>query len=122
MSPRLKGSKNLYSNVYISGVLSLHRFQLDYIIAMTQLNKVYKLIPKYEKMTQENEQKFKVNEKCVLDNIKKLCKRIESLEEQHKKIDKYINAVSIVAQKDLVVQYCSSNVSIYSGYGSHYIL
>lgn len=92
---------------------------MDYIIAMTRLNKVYKLIPKYEKMTQKDGHKFKLNEKCVLENIKKLCKSIESLEEQHKKIDKYINAVSIVARKNLVAQYCSSNVSIYSGYSPH---
>lgn len=105
-------------NIYISGVLSLHRFQLDYIIAMTQLNKVYKLIPKYEKMALD-EQKFKLNEKCVLENIKTLCKSIESLEEQQNKMDRYIDAVSISAWKDLVAQYCSLNVSIYSGNGSH---
>lgn len=89
---------------------------------MTQLNKVYKIIPRYEKNTQEIDHKFKLNEKCVLENIKKLCKSIESLEEQHKTMDKYINAVSIVARKDLVAQYCSINVSIYSGYGSHSML
>lgn len=89
---------------------------------MTRLNKVYKLFPKYEVITQEEEQeKFKFDEKCVLENIKKLCKSIESLEERHEKMDKYINAVSIVARKDLVAQYCSSNVLIYSGHCLHLI-
>lgn len=86
---------------------------------MTRLNKVYKLSSKYEVITQEEDHKFKFNEKCILEDIKKLCKSIESLEEQHDKMNKYINAVSIVARKDLVAQYCSLNILIYSGYSVH---
>lgn len=107
--------------LYVSGVLVLYKFQLNNIIAMTRLNKVYKLSPKYEVITQEitEDHNFKFNEKCVLEDIKKLCKSIESLEEQHDKMNKYINAVSIVARKDLVAQYCSLNILIYSGYSAH---
>lgn len=82
---------------------------------MTQLNKVYKLSPKYEISTQEEEIKFKFNEQIILKSIKDLCKSIESLEEQHEKMNKYIHAISIVARKDLVAQYCSLNILIYSG-------
>jgi len=81
---------------------------------MTQLNKVYKLSTKLEVITQEK-LKLKFNEKSVLENIKDLCKRLESLEKQHENMNKYIHAVSIVARKDLVAQYCSSNILIYSG-------
>ncbi|XP_022165272.1 uncharacterized protein LOC111030188 isoform X2 [Myzus persicae] len=99
----------------LKGVISLCRFQSNMIIAMTQLNKVYKLSAKYEVVTQEEELKFKFNEKSILENIKNLCKSIESLEEQHENLNKYINAVSIVARKDLVAQLCSLNILIYSG-------
>lgn len=105
----------LHLNLYILGVISLCRFQSNMIIAMTQLNKVYKLSAKYEVVTQEEELKFKFNEKSILENIKNLCKSIESLEEQHENLNKYINAVSIVARKDLVAQLCSLNILIYSG-------
>lgn len=88
---------------------------------MTQLHKVYKLSTKLEVISQE-ELKHTFNEKSVLENIKDLCKSIESLEEQHEKINKYINAVSIVARKDLVAKYCSSNILIYSGYIAYSIL
>lgn len=108
-------SKIVFKFQYVSGVLTLHKFQLNNIIVMTQLNKVYKLSPKYEVITQEEEPKFKFNEKCVLENIKELCKSIESLEEQQDKMNKYINAVSVVARKDLIAQYCSLNILIYSG-------
>lgn len=100
---------------YVLGVVTLHRFQSNDLIAMTQLNQVYKLSPKYEVLTQEEKPKFQLNEKSILDNIKDLCKNIESLEEQHEQINNYINVVSIVARKDLVAQYCSLNVLIYSG-------
>jgi len=81
---------------------------------MTRLNKVYKLSAQLEVITQE-ELKFKFNEKPILENIKNLCKNLESLEEQHENMNKYINAVSIVARKDLVAQFCSLNILIYSG-------
>lgn len=95
-------------------MISLHRFQLSNIIAMTQLNKVYQLCLNYEVITQE-ENKFKFNEEIVLKNIKDLCKSIESLEKQHEKMDSYINAVSIAARKDVIAQHCSFDVLIYSG-------
>lgn len=87
---------------------------------MTQLNKVYKLSPNYEVITQE-ENKFKFNEEIVLKKIKDLCKNIESLEKQHEKIDSYVNALSIVARKDLIAQYCSFDVLIYSGNCFYYV-
>lgn len=96
------------------GVSLLKKFQFSKIIAMTQLNKVYKLSPKYV-ISQKTELKFKFNENSILEDIKNLYKGIELLEEQHTKIDKYIDAVSIVARKDLIVQCCSLNVLIYSG-------
>lgn len=83
---------------------------------MTQMNKVYKLSPKYEVVTPKEKWKFQLNEKSILKNIKDLCKNIESVEEQHEQINNYINAVSIVARKDVVAKYCSLNVLIYSGY------
>lgn len=109
-------------NIYILGVNSLSLFQSNNIIAMTRLNKVYKLSAKHEVITQEEELKFKFNEKSTLENIKVLCKNIESLEEQHDNMNKYINAVSIVARKDSVAQYCSLNLLIYSGYIVYSIL
>lgn len=81
---------------------------------MTQLNKVYKLSPNYQVISQENN-KFKFNEEIVLKNIKDLCKSIESIEKQQQKMDLYINAVSLVARKDLIAQYCSFDILIYSG-------
>lgn len=105
----------LYLNIYILGVISLCRFQSNIIIAMTRLNKVYKLSAILEVITQEDELKFKFNEKSILENIKYFCKSIESLEEQHENMNKYINAISIVARQDLVAQYCSLNILIYSG-------
>lgn len=105
----------LYLNIYILGVISLCRFQSNIIIAMTRLNKVYKLSAILEVITQEEELKFKFNEKSILENIKYFCKSIESLEEQHENMNKYINAISIVARQDLVAQYCSLNILIYSG-------
>lgn len=75
---------------------------------------MYTLSLKYE-ITQNDEPKFKFNEKSILKYMKDLCKTIESLEEQHEKMNKYIHAVSIVARKDLVAQHCSVNVLIYSG-------
>ncbi|XP_025414302.1 uncharacterized protein LOC112686300 [Sipha flava] len=98
----------------LKGVLSLHKFLLNNIIAMTQLNKVYKLSPNYQIITQE-ENKFKFNEEIVLKKIKDLCKNVESIEKQQEKMDLFINAVSIVARKDLIAQYCSFDVLIYSG-------
>jgi alanine dehydrogenase len=92
---------------------------------MTQLNKVYKLSPNYQIITQE-ENKFKFNEEIVLKKIKDLCKNVESIEKQQEKMDLFINAVSIVARKDLIAQYCSFDVLIYSGnkllhfYTNHY--
>lgn len=86
---------------------------------MTQLNKVYKLSTKYDIISENKEFKFKFNEKSVLENIKCLCKNIESLEEQQKKMNEYINAVSLVARKDFIAQYCSLNVLIYSGYSAY---
>lgn len=84
---------------------------------MTQLNKMYKLSPKYDTIAQEERFKFKLNnENSILEDIQNLCKGIESLEVQHEKINKYISAISIVARKDLVAQYCSLNVLLYSGY------
>lgn len=84
---------------------------------MTQLNKMYKLSPKYDTITREERFKFKFNnENSILEDIQNLCKGIESLEEQHEKMNKYISAVSIAARKDLVAQYCSFNVLLYSGY------
>jgi len=109
-------------NLYIIGVISLCRFQSNIIIAMTRLNKVYKLSAKLEITTQEEELKFKFNEKSILENIKNLCQSIESLEEQQENMNKYINAVSIVARKDLVAQFCSLNILIYSGCIVYYIL
>jgi len=82
---------------------------------MTQLNKVYKLKHTYEVITQEVNLKLKVYEKSILDDIKYLYENIESLKEQHKQINEYINAVSITAQKNLVAQHCSFNILIYSG-------
>jgi len=108
-------------NLYILGVISLCRFRSNIIIAMTRLNKVYKLSAKLEVITQE-ELKFKFNEKSILENIKNLCKSIQSLEEQHENMNKYINAVSIVARQDLVAQFCSLNILIYSGCILYYIL
>lgn len=104
----------------VLGVVTLHKFQFNDFIAMTQLNQVYKLSPKYVVTAQEETLKFQLNEKSILDNIKDLCKNIESLEEQHEQINNYINVISIVARKDLVAQYCSLNVLIYSGY-LHYV-
>ncbi|KAL4131403.1 hypothetical protein QTP88_008719 [Uroleucon formosanum] len=98
----------------LKGVISLCRFQSNIIIAMTRLNKVYKLSAILEVITQEEELKFKFNEKSILENIKYFCKSIESLEEQHENMNKYINAISIVARQDLVAQYCSLNILIYS--------
>lgn len=94
--------------------MSIHRYQFSNIIAITQQNKVYKLNPKYEEIIQ-GELKVKLNENDILENIKDLCKSIESIEEQHKKLNKYINAVAVVARKDLIAQYCSLNILIYSG-------
>jgi len=105
----------LHLNLYILGVISLCRFQSNNIIAMTRLNKVYKLSINLEVITKEDELKFKFNEKSILENIKILCKNLESLKEQHDDMNKYINAVSIVARKDLVAQHCSLNILIYSG-------
>ncbi|KAF0753240.1 Uncharacterized protein FWK35_00018072 [Aphis craccivora] len=99
----------------LKGVISLCRFQSNNIIAITRLNKVYKLSSKLEVITKEEELKFKFNEKSILKNIKILCENIESLKEQHDNMNKYINAVSIVARKDLVAQHCSLNILIYSG-------
>ncbi|XP_001948571.1 uncharacterized protein LOC100165824 [Acyrthosiphon pisum] len=98
----------------LKGVISLCRFQSNIIIAMTRLNKVYKLSAKLEVITQE-ELMVKFDEKSILENIKNLCKSIQSLEEQHENMNKYINAVSIVARQDLVAQFCSFNILIYSG-------
>lgn len=110
------GNVLLHLNLSILGVISLCPFQSNNIIAMTRLNKVYKLSTKLEVITKEEELKFKFNEKSILENIKILCKKIESLKEQHDNMNKYINAVSIVARKDLVAQHCSINILIYSGY------
>lgn len=101
--------------LHILGVLSLHKYQLNSIIATTQLNKLYIITLKYKIITQDEEPKIKFNEKSILKNMKDLCKNIESLEEQHEKMNKYIHAVSLVARKDLVAQHCSLNVLIYSG-------
>lgn len=93
----------------------MHKFQFNDVIAMTQVNKIYKLSLKYEVITQHEELKLKFNEKDILDDIKDICKNIESLQEQHEKMNKYINAVSIVARKSLVAEHCSINILIYSG-------
>lgn len=89
---------------------------------MTQLNKVYKISPKYNIITQGTELKFKFNENSILEDIKNLYKDIESLEEQHGKLDKYIDAVSIVARKGLVASCCSFDILIYSGCNIHRII
>lgn len=108
-------TQNSGYNLFVLGVLTLQKFKFVNIIAMTQLNKVYKLCPKYKVSTQE-EFKFKFEEKCVLENINNLCTSIETLEEQQEKLNKYIHAVSLAARKDLITQNCSLSVLIYSGY------
>lgn len=75
---------------------------------------MYTLSPKYEKVPQEL--RFKFDEKIILNDIKNLYKSLELLTNQHDNMKKYINAVSIIARKDLVAQNCSINVLIYSGY------
>lgn len=80
---------------------------------------MYKLSPKYEVTSDEEKLIYQLNEKSILENIKFLCKSIESLDEKNKQIDNYTKAISIVARKDLVVQNCLLNVLIYSGYSSY---
>jgi len=82
---------------------------------MTQQNKLYKLSSKYEMIIHEEELKFKFNKKCILDNIKDLCKSLELLQDEHEKMNKFVNAISSIARKDSIAQNCSMNVLIYSG-------
>lgn len=107
--------KNITYFLFILGVFTLLKFQFNDIIAITQVSKFYKLTHKFMVITDQEELKFKFNEKYILENIKDLCKNIETLEEQHKRMDQYISAVSVVARKDFVAEHCSVKVLIYSG-------
>ncbi|XP_050525143.1 uncharacterized protein LOC126896420 isoform X2 [Daktulosphaira vitifoliae] len=99
----------------LKGVLSLNKLK-NCVIATTRLNQIYKLSPINQKITENKEQKYDLKLDDILTDIKKVCENCEILESQNNKINLYINAISLVARKKLIVKEISVNLLIYSGH------